>query len=70
MRIEFVVKDFQVSRQTAVKYLDLLAEKGFLTKHRSGRSNYTHGLDLRQDDRHRIICSTGESLCPSYLLRP
>jgi Fic family protein len=39
-RIEFVVKDLQVSRQTAAKYLDLLAEKGFLTKHRSGRSNY------------------------------
>jgi Fic family protein len=39
-RIEFVVKDLEVSRQTAAKYLDLLAEKGFLTKHRSGRSNY------------------------------
>jgi len=39
-RIEFVVKDLGVSRQTAAKYLDLLAEKGFVAKHRAGRSNY------------------------------
>ena len=39
-RIEFVVQDLKVSRQTAAKYLDLLAEKGFVTKHRAGRSNY------------------------------
>lgn len=39
-RIEFVVNDLKVSRQTAAKYLDLLAEKGFVEKHRSGRSNY------------------------------
>ena len=39
-RIEFVVKDLEVSRQTAAKYLDLLAEKGFVEKQRSGRSNY------------------------------
>lgn len=39
-RIEFVVTDLKVSRQTAAKYLDLLAEKGFVEKHRSGRSNY------------------------------
>jgi Fic family protein len=39
-RIEFVVNDLGVSRQTAAKYLDLLAEKGFVDKHRSGRSNY------------------------------
>lgn len=45
-RIEFVVKDLQVSRQTAAKYLDLLAEKGFLAKHRSGRSNYYVNEDL------------------------
>lgn len=39
-RIEFVVSDLEVSRQTAAKYLDVLAEKGFVEKHRSGRSNY------------------------------
>lgn len=39
-RIEFVTKDLGVSRQTAAKYLDTLTEKGFVEKHRSGRSNY------------------------------
>lgn len=39
-RIEFVVKDLGVSRQTAAKYLDLLAERDFVAKHRTGRSNY------------------------------
>jgi Fic family protein len=45
-RIEFVVNDLHVSRQTAAKYLDLLAEKGFVAKHRSGRSNYYVNSDL------------------------
>jgi Fic family protein len=45
-RIEFVVHDLHVSRQTAAKYLDLLAEKGFVTKHRAGRSNYYVNADL------------------------
>ncbi len=45
-RIEFVVNDLHISRQTAAKYLDLLAEKGFLAKHRSGRSNYYVNEDL------------------------
>lgn len=45
-RIEFVVKDLGVSRQTAAKYLDLLAEKGFVAKHRSGRSNDYVNTDL------------------------
>ena len=45
-RIEFVMKDLRVSRQTAAKYLDQLAEKGFVVKHRSGRSNYYVNADL------------------------
>jgi Fic family protein len=45
-RIEFIVKDLQVSRQTAAKYLDVLTETGFVTKHRSGRSNYYVNEDL------------------------
>ncbi len=45
-RIEFIVTDLKVSRQTAAKYLDLLAEKGFVAKHRSGRSNYYVNTDL------------------------
>jgi Fic family protein len=39
-RIEFVVHDLGVTRQTAAKYLDKLAEHGFVDKHQAGRSNY------------------------------
>jgi Fic family protein len=39
-KIEFLVRDLQVSRLTATKYLDILANSGFLTKKKMGRSNY------------------------------
>lgn len=39
-RIEFVQKDLDISRPTATKYLDELAESGLLVKHRVGRNNY------------------------------
>jgi len=39
-RIEYVQTDLGVSRQTAAKYLDTLAEHGFVEKHRSGKNNY------------------------------
>ena len=39
-KIEFLEKDLGVSRLTATKYLDQLCEKGFLEKHKMGRSNY------------------------------
>ncbi len=39
-RIEFVVHDLGVTRQTAAKYLDKLADEGFVTKHSSGKNNY------------------------------
>lgn len=55
-RIEFVVKDLHVSRQTAAKYLDLLAEKGFVVKHRQGRSNYYVNTDLV----HLLLDASGE----------
>jgi Fic family protein len=45
-RIEFVMDDLHISRQTAAKYLDQLAEKGFVAKLRSGRSNYYINTDL------------------------
>jgi len=45
-RIEFVASDLEVSRQTAAKYLDQLAEHGFVVKRRSGRSNYYVNTDL------------------------
>ncbi len=39
-RIQFIRDDLSVTRQTAAEYLEQLVEKGFLEKHKSGRSNY------------------------------
>jgi Fic family protein len=39
-RIDFVQHELSVSRPTATKYLDELAEGGLLLKHREGRNNY------------------------------
>jgi Fic family protein len=39
-RIDFVTKDLGVTRQTAAKYLDTLAEKNFVRKQQLGRNNY------------------------------
>ncbi|MGQ0801131.1 MAG: Fic family protein [Pseudomarimonas sp.] len=39
-RIEFLVTDLGVTRQTAAKYLDALAEGGLVRKQQAGRSNY------------------------------
>ena len=39
-RIDFVQSELSVSRPTATKYLDELADGGLLLKHRSGRNNY------------------------------
>lgn len=47
-RIEFVVDDLGVSRQTAAKYLDTLAEAGLLEKQQAGRSNYYVNMALVQ----------------------
>lgn len=39
-KIESVQRDLRVSRLTAVKYLELLTENGFIEKHKIGRYNY------------------------------
>jgi Fic family protein len=39
-RIEFIERDLGVSRLTATRYLDLLAQDGFLDKQKRGRGNY------------------------------
>ncbi len=39
-RIEYIQNDLGVSRQTAAKYLDMLADAQFVTKVTQGRSNY------------------------------
>lgn len=45
-RIEYVQNDLGVTRQTAARYLDTLAEQGFVEKHRSGKSNYYINSEL------------------------
>lgn len=39
-RIEYVQNELGITRQTAARYLDTLAENGFVEKHRAGKSNY------------------------------
>ncbi len=45
-KIEFVQRDLKVSRLTATKYLDALAEEGFVQKHKIGRHNYYVNIAL------------------------
>ncbi len=47
-KISFLMSDLQVSRITATKYLDDLAQAGFLAKHKVGRGNYYINLALSQ----------------------
>ncbi len=39
-RIEFVQQDLNITRQTASKYLEQLADNGLLTRHQEGNSKY------------------------------
>jgi Fic family protein len=39
-RIEYVQTDLNITRQTAARYLDTLAEHGFVDKQRAGKNNY------------------------------
>lgn len=45
-KVAFVEKDLAVSRPTATRYLDALAEGGILEKHRLGRENYYINREL------------------------
>jgi Fic family protein len=45
-RIEYVQKELSITRQTASKYLDALAEKGFVEKHQTPRGNYYINTEL------------------------
>jgi Fic family protein len=45
-KIEFIQNDLKVSRLTATKYLEALADSGFLHKQKIGRSNYFINLPL------------------------
>ena len=39
-KVAFLERDLKVSRATASRYLDALAQDGILNKHRLGRENY------------------------------
>ncbi|MGF1454318.1 MAG: hypothetical protein ACFB6R_02950 [Alphaproteobacteria bacterium] len=39
-RIDYLRSDLSVTRQTAARHLDALAEHGFVEKHQAGRHNY------------------------------
>lgn len=45
-KIDFVMADLEVSRITATRYLDQLAQKGILYKQKFGRDNYYINVDL------------------------
>jgi len=47
-KIEYVMRDLNVSRLTATRYLDTLAEDGFLEKRKVGRINYYINIALNQ----------------------
>lgn len=45
-KIDFLVRDLNISRLTAAKYLDILAENGFLVKEKIWRTNYYINMPL------------------------
>lgn len=45
-KIEFLVNDLRISRQTAAKYLDELAQAGLLRKEKLGKTNYYINMAL------------------------
>ena len=47
-KIEFLQRDLNVTRLTASKYLDALADAGLMQKQKIGRSNYYINLALNQ----------------------
>lgn len=47
-KIEFLMDELMVSRPTATKYIELLAENGFLEKEKIGRSNFYINTPLYQ----------------------
>lgn len=47
-KIEYVMRDLNVSRLTATRYLDALADDGFLEKRKVGRINYYINIALNQ----------------------
>jgi Fic family protein len=47
-KIEFIINDLQVHRNTATKYLEALLEIGLLSKHKLGKDNFYLNDELFQ----------------------
>ncbi|NNL15123.1 MAG: Fic family protein [Flavobacteriaceae bacterium] len=45
-KIEYIMRDLNVGKLTAAKYLNQLAKDGILSKHKIGRNNYYINIDL------------------------
>lgn len=54
-KIEFLQTDLQISRSTAIRYLDILVNAGILAKHRIGRDNFYVNENL-----FRLLAKTGD----------
>lgn len=60
-KIAFIERDLKVSRLTATKYLEALADQGFLKKHKVGRTNYYVNVAL-----NRILTGADLNNNPSH----
>lgn len=56
-KIDFVVNELQVTRQTASRYLDDIVEIGLLSKHKIGKDNY-----YLNDDLYNLLLAVGEKI--------
>ena len=45
-KIEFIQTDLQVSRNTAIRYLEQLVKEKILVKHKIGRNNFYENREL------------------------
>ena len=54
-KIEFVVRELQVHRNTATKYLEELVAIGLLKKHKIGKDNY-----YLNDELYNLLLSVGQ----------
>lgn len=56
-KIQFVVDELQVGRQTAAKYLDALVSVGLLEKHRVSKENFYLNVDL-----HKLLLNASSQI--------
>jgi len=59
-KIEFLMTDLQVHRNTATKYLDALVELGVLSKHKLGKDNF-----YLNDALYQLLLNSNEQQNPA-----